>query len=100
MSNHTEGDWEMIIAPEFGPEEYEGVTIESPSTGTIICEIAGGLPLIEILGNAKLIAKAPKLLDCLKEALEVMGNWDEEGDPGWAKLSREIIQEIEKVESL
>lgn len=98
--NHTGGDWEMIVAPKFGPEDYEGITIESTDHSTIICEIAGGLPLIEILGNAKLIEKAPKLLDCLKEALEVMGNWDEEGDPEWAKRSREIIASIEEVKPL
>ena len=98
MSNHTGGDWEIVISPKFGPEDFEGLQIESPNTGTIICEIAGGLPLIETIGNARLIQKAPNLLDCLKDALDVIGSWGEEGDPEWASRAKGIIEEIEKTD--
>jgi hypothetical protein len=32
----------------------------------------------------------------LKEALEVMGSWDEDGDPAWAYRAREAIKAFEK----
>jgi hypothetical protein len=99
MSNHTGGDWEMVVAPGFGPEEYEGITIESPSTGTIICEMAGGLPVGEILANARLVKEAPELLDCLKDALDIVGSWGEGGDPVWAQRSRKAIAKVEGEET-
>ena len=100
MSNYTPGDWKMVVAPAFGPEDYEGITIESEDGSTIICDMAGGLPMIEILGNAKLIEKAPEMFDCLKDALETLGFRDLEEDPEWAQRFRKIINEVEKVEPL
>jgi hypothetical protein len=96
MSNHTPGDWEMVVAPAFGPEDYEGITIESPSTGTIICDMAGGLPLIETLANAQLIEKAPKMLDILKRIIntDAVRNDDEQ----LHDEALTLIFEVEKVD--
>lgn len=102
--NHTSGDWEMVVAPKFGPEDYEGITIESPDTETIICEIAGGLPLIEILGNAKLIEKAPKMLEALKELIDAQPEtspiWDNRKWELARDFAKNIINEIEKGDTL
>lgn len=103
MSNHTPGDWEMVVAPKFGPEEYEGITIESPDHNTIICEIAGGLPLIEILGNAQLITKAPKMLEVIHQLLNCTDlNTDELDETSLEAIETAgyLIQKIEKVEAL
>ena len=104
MSNHTPGNWKMVVAPAFGPEDYEGITIESEDGSTIICDMAGGLPLIEIMGNAQLIEKAPKLLHMLKLYVLFIGNTGysitpETASDLWLK-SKEIISEIERVEPL
>lgn len=40
-------------------------------------------------------ATPSEALECLKEALEVMGNWGDEGEPGWAIRARRIINEAE-----
>jgi hypothetical protein len=107
MSNHTPGDWEMVVAPAFGPEDYEGITIESPSTGTIICDMAGGLPLIEILKNARLIEKAPKMKELCEDLLhQISTDSDLETITGRDKYKmfesrlRCLIDEVDKVESI
>lgn len=64
--NYTKGPWEKVITARFGPDDFEGLNIESPNENTVICELAGGLPLIEIESNAHLIASAPDLLEACK----------------------------------
>lgn len=34
-----------------------------------------------------------KLVDCLKDALEVIGSWGTDGEPGWATRAKEVIAE-------
>jgi hypothetical protein len=106
MSNHTPGDWKMVVAAPFGPEDYEGITIESPSTGTIICDMAGGLPLVETLGNARLIGKAPEMLKMIKAIIDnrlhcfIVEDDPDDGLFNWTERATELIQEVEKVEPL
>ncbi len=45
--------------------------------------------------NAAFIVRACNahdgLVDCLTDALEVIGNWGEDGDPQWAKMAKELL---------
>ena len=105
MSNHTPGDWKMVVAPAFGPEDFEGITIESSSADTIICDMAGGLPLIEILGNAQLIQKAPEMFKMLKTIIRHRSSIFIPEDRlddllEWTERVELLIKEVEKVEPI
>lgn len=105
MSNHTPGDWKMVVAPAFGPEDYEGITIESEDGSTIICDMAGGLPMIEILGNAQLIEKAPEMYQLLKDVIDNRSSCfipedKQDGLLKWTERVEALINEVEKVEPL
>jgi hypothetical protein len=67
--SHTKGPWVEVTTAAFKPDDYEGLNIESPTENTVICELAGGLPLSEIEANARLIATAPELLIACKRLL-------------------------------
>ncbi len=45
--------------------------------------------------SQRLMAAAPEMLDALKEALEVMGEWGADGDPQWALAARAAIDKAE-----
>jgi hypothetical protein len=47
------------------------------------------------LADSALIAAAPELLDALRDALDVMGDWGEDGDPEWANVARAAIAKAE-----
>jgi hypothetical protein len=76
-----------------GPYRAEGGTIKAVSHGRwfAIAHVVRGLFTAEgRAGTAALLAAAPELLESLKEALEVMGTWDD-AEPGWATTARAAI---------
>ena len=46
-------------------------------------------------GDLDLMAAAPDLLAALKDALDVMGDWGDDGDPAWAIRARDAIAKAE-----
>lgn len=51
--------------------------------------------IASFIAAERLTAAAPDLLAALKDALEVMGDWDDEGAPGWAQAARAAIAKAE-----
>jgi len=81
QAQHTDGPWVVFPAP--------GLDIGSTSWGFVASCTLRPSPE-EMKANAALIAAAPELLESLKEALEVMGTWDD-AEPGWATIARAAI---------
>jgi hypothetical protein len=42
--------------------------------------------------HAAIVAAAPELLEALEDAIDVAGNWGEDGDPSWLVRAKEAIQ--------
>lgn len=97
---HTKGTWK-IKDMDFDGNIIIGVS-ESAQTDWI-CEVNGGesngsfaaIPSDEGKANALLIAKAPQLLEIVEQALK--SNWL---SPTWNKFAKEVIRDIEKVDSV
>ena len=74
-----------------GPDDSEEVMAWAEERGCIdlVYLEAADLPLPAVYEGG------PELLECLKEALEVMGDWGPEGEPGWATRTRQIVNKAE-----
>lgn len=105
MSEHTPGPWNETEYDNHGNGSYyEWLTI-GPK-GCIIAKVEGGKKLSEQdYANARLIAKAPELLEALEEAAEKLdwamksmkrSGWNfESDDPHFLSLpARAVIAEI------
>lgn len=84
--------WERFLCDEEMPEDaheaWSRIRDETGCVDTIsIDEDEFVLPPVYEAG--------PELLECLKEALEVMGDWGPEGEPGWATRTRQIVNKAE-----
>lgn len=91
-TQHTPGPWKCST---YG----QRISIDTENNEVGIWGIAhinpdgdgrNGIPSASNRANARLIAAAPDLLEILKEALDVMGTWDD-AEPGWATTARAAI---------
>jgi len=96
-AQHTPGPWEaqtnrspLTITSELPhlPQAKGGHRQFREIAEVYVSDKGDGAP--EDFANAALIAAAPELLESLKEALEVMGTWDD-AEPGWATIARAAI---------
>lgn len=83
-----------------GPWYAEGSDIGSAENITVGVAIAGRtddgyISHAQVQANANLMAAAPDLLDALKDALDVMGDWGADGDPAWAGVAKAAIAKAE-----
>lgn len=94
---HTPGPWVVVngtaVAPQWAPRERVAKTIAV----NLRADEDGAFPEVGEWqhADARLIAAAPELLDALKESLDVMGEWGDDGDPAWASRARAAIAKAE-----
>lgn len=96
---HTPGDWDLDsggspVIVNFGDTDRMALVINDPSpegNGFIYGVEADE----EDVANGRLISAAPKMLAALKEALEVIGSWGEDGDPAWGTRAEAAIAKAE-----
>jgi len=95
---HTKGPWKASC-PETDSYGQYYVYVDTYQNGfdkPILAELVDDFCTDEeSQSNARLISAAPCLLEALKEALDVMGNWGEDGVPAWAERAREAISKAE-----
>lgn len=73
-----------------GPIGYSlGDTLDFADSLDLVYEPADSEPWA--LQAARVEAVASELLESLVEALDVMGDWGEDGDPAWAERARAVI---------
>jgi hypothetical protein len=88
MTTHTPGPWH--VHTNIGRKGETGVIADGAPCIIAIMGNQKEWPA-ETANNAQLIAAAPELLEALEEALSVMGEWGEDGDPEWAEQARAAI---------
>ena len=91
MSQHTPGPWLMGEFRYNGPAK--GVDIGAADNSNVARAIheSEDRTSRETLANARLIAKAPEMLNLILRGSQVM----EETHPGWVKTARALLREIE-----
>ena len=83
--NHTPGPWTWA--------REEEVSAWSLGPGVLLTDYADGTPDGDELdrANARLIAAAPELLECLKAAMQIIGHPDD----SFSKLAASVIAKAE-----